>query len=92
MKKVVCSILVIILLCAFTTGCYAKNVTVMKQEDLGPASDISIFIVVESSSMGWRVVYDRETKVMYAISNGGYNAGNFTLLVNADGSPKLWKE
>lgn len=31
------------------------------------------------------------TKVMYAISDGAHNYGNFTLLVNADGTPMLYE-
>lgn len=50
----------------------------------------SMFVVVESSGI-WRVVYHRETKVMYAVSIGFYNMGNFTLLVNADGTPMLYE-
>ena len=38
------------------------------------------------------IVYDRETKVMYAVSNSGYNYGNFTLLVDANGDPLLYKD
>lgn len=37
------------------------------------------------------IVYDKYTKVMYAVSNGGYNSGNFTLLVTADGNPLLYE-
>ena len=37
-----------------------------------------------------RIVYDRETKVMYAISDSRYNRGSFTLLVDENGNPKLW--
>lgn len=37
------------------------------------------------------VVYDKDTKVMYVISTGFYNGGNFTMLVNSDGTPKIWK-
>lgn len=43
------------------------------------------------SSFCFKVLFDRETKVMYAMSNGGYNAGNFTMLRNADGTPRLWE-
>lgn len=50
----------------------------------------SMFVVIESSS-AWCVVYHRETKVMYAVSKGYYNLGNFTLLVNADGTPMLYE-
>lgn len=38
------------------------------------------------------VVYRKETKVMYAVSLSLYNAGNFTLLVNPDGSPMIFEE
>ena len=38
------------------------------------------------------VVYHKGTKVMYVISRGQYNSGTFTLLVNPDGSPMLYKE
>ena len=42
------------------------------------------------SDIDFYVVYDNETKVMYAVSDGHNNYGNFTLLVNADGTPKLY--
>lgn len=38
------------------------------------------------------IFHHRETKVMYAVSGGTYNRGNFTLLVNSDGSPMLWED
>lgn len=42
------------------------------------------------SDTDFYVVYDNETKVMYAVSDGHYNYGNLTMLVNADGTPKLY--
>ena len=36
------------------------------------------------------VVYDNETKVMYAVSDGNYTRGVLTMLVNADGTPRLY--
>lgn len=51
---------------------------------------ISMFVEVEETSE-FRVLYHRETKVMYAVSVGGYNRGNFTVLVNPDGSPMLYE-
>lgn len=51
----------------------------------------SKFVVVESTAT-WNIVYDKDTKVMYAVSCGGYNSGNFTLLVNSDGTPKTYEE
>ena len=39
----------------------------------------------------FRIVYHKETKVMYAVSTGPRNPGNFTLLVNPDGSPMIYR-
>ena len=52
--------------------------------------NISRFVEVEYASL-WEVVADRETGVMYAVSNGAYNHGTFTLLVDADGKPLIYK-
>lgn len=51
----------------------------------------SEFVTIED---GWnyKVVYNRDSKVMYVVSWGSYNIGTFTLLVNADGSPMLYDE
>ena len=54
----------------------------------------SRMVIIEQTNI-YDIVYDRYTKVMYAISRGGYNSGNFTLLVDSDGNPLLygnWKE
>lgn len=50
----------------------------------------SMFIVVENGGT-YEIVYHAKTKVMYAISDGYYNSGNFTLLVDANGDPLIWK-
>ena len=52
---------------------------------------LSRFVLVENTAV-YNVVYDKETKVMYAVSHYGAGSGVFTLLVNADGSPKLWED
>lgn len=49
-----------------------------------------MFIEVEGTEI-WHVVYHKETKVMYVVSAGPYNAGTFTLLVDNAGKPLLWK-
>lgn len=53
-------------------------------------ADDSVFTTV-SCQAKYQIVYDKETKVMYAMSDSSYNRGNFTMLVNADGTPKLYK-
>ena len=47
--------------------------------------------VYSSAVPVYRVGYDPDTGVMYSMSNGGYNSGTLTLLVNADGIPKVWE-
>lgn len=37
------------------------------------------------------IVVDPVTNVMYAVSDGSYNRGIFTLLVDANGKPRLWE-
>ena len=66
----------------FFVGCDDTNTSVKASGD--------VFVMV-SKNFSYAVMYDRETKVMYAISDATYNQGNFTMLVNADGTPKLYK-
>lgn len=61
-------------------GC---NFTESKIDDGAP----SRFVKVEQTGT-WKVVYDKETKVMYSVPNNG----TFTMLVNADGTPLLYEE
>ena len=84
MKKKLIAILIVGML-SLTACAKVESVNDNKQ------NETSMFVEVESTSY-WKVVYHKETKVMYAVSFGGYNCGNFTLLVNADGSPMLWEE
>ena len=54
------------------------------------ASSKSRFMEVEGS-LEWNIYADRETGVMYAVSNGMYNHGDFTLLVDANGDPLIYE-
>ena len=38
------------------------------------------------------IVYHKQTKVMYVVSDEYRNKGNFTLLVNPDGTPMIYEE
>ena len=44
-----------------------------------------------SNEVNFCIYYDKKTKVMYAVSNGSYNSGNVTLLVDAEGKPLLYQ-
>jgi len=93
MKKVICIIAVIviaILLLLLLTGCNETKVKSVNDTEVKQEST-SMFIEIEKITDNWRVVYHRDTKVMYAVSSGSYNRGIFTLLVNPDGSPMLYE-
>lgn len=85
MKKIALMI-VLVLLALCLAGCGAE----VERQTQAQNIIKSIFVIVEDT-YDWKIVYDRETKVMYAVSDGTYNQGNFTVLVNADGTPKLWE-
>lgn len=82
MKGIIAVILVMLLV----GGC----TKVEKAQETEKRVDVSRFIQVENA-VTWQIVADRETGVMYAVSTGMYNMGTFTLLVDADGKPLLWK-
>lgn len=83
-SKFIATIIAIVLavVVLFFVGCDNTNNSVKADDD--------VFVTV-SKNFSYAVVYDRETKVMYAMSNESYNQGNFTMLVNPDGTPKLYK-
>lgn len=88
MKKIFV-MLVALAICLCFMGC--NLATIESAHEQKEEENISMFVEVEVAGT-WRVFYHRDTKVMYVVSFGGYNAGNFTLLVNPDGTPMLWEE
>lgn len=76
-----------LMLCMFTA---CSNVEVEKTYDEDAESIDSMFVAIEKAD-GWLVVYHRDTKVMYVISRGAYNQGNFTLMVDENGDPLLYE-
>lgn len=86
-KKLVALIFSGLILSSALTGCdHAETEKAYNPED---ENIKSMFVEVEEGE-SWIIVYDKETKVMYAVSESGYNYGNFTLLVDENGNPKLW--
>ena len=68
-------------------GCASIRAEAKEADD---ADDGNTFILINADYYCW-VVYHKDTKVMYAISDGKYNRGTVTLLVNADGTPMVWE-
>jgi len=79
---------ILILLTLILSGCQLQDITSIEPDT---ADSTSMFVEVETTTY-WKVVYQKETKVMYAVSYGSSNCGAFTLLVDADGKPMLWEE
>jgi len=79
MKKIICVIITVVLLSIMIIGCSSQKVK---------AND-SMFIYV-SNEKDFYVVYEKDTKVMYMISNGMYNCGTITLLVDQQGNPMIY--
>ena len=83
--KIVLIALLCVMVSACLLGCGQKvtNESDSKQE--------SMFVIIENAYQ-WTIVRHKETGVMYAVSEGIYNCGTFTLLVNADGTPMIWED
>jgi hypothetical protein len=78
-RAVLCGVVasVIALICCGCSGVETK----------ADANRPSMFVLVERTC-SWDVVYDKETKVMYAVSGDH----GFSVLVNTDGTPKIYNE
>lgn len=82
MKKAICGILIFAIL-ASLVGC-------ADIKDPSTYSSNGLFTIVHEEYL-YRVVYDNQTKVMYVMSLGDKNKGTFTMLMEADGSPRIWR-
>lgn len=85
-KKINIKLILVLLICVlFLIGC--SKVSICKANS---SKDQSMFILIENMDT-YSVVYHRDTKVMYVVSDSPYNHGTFTLLVDAQGKPMLWR-
>lgn len=89
MKRLI-AVFMAIALCACLFGC-ASEAQISKQSEVEREPSTSMFIEVEKVIDNWRVVYHKDTKVMYVISSGSYNRGTFTVMLNPDGTPMIWE-
>ena len=88
MNKKILAIIMIVTMMLGLVGCSSETI---EREGESDKVSSSMFVEIEDTSY-WKVVYHRETKVMYAVSDGSYNYGTFTLLVDSDGSPMLYEK
>ena len=80
--------LIIVSIVVMFAGCASTRAEAKEVEETG---DGNTFVLVDADYYCW-VVYHKDTKVMYAVSRSPNNIGTYTLLVNADGTPMIWKE
>ena len=81
-KKIILFIL-LILCVIILSGCGMQPIQEPVQQDN------SIFKLYQHA-YGGDIIVDTETNVMYWESMGAYNSGSLTLLVDAEGKPKLY--
>lgn len=92
MKKLIAILMVaalVLVLGLMLAGCAMGKVEDRKIADA--EVDNHMFMKV-SDEINGRVIVDKATGVMYWASDGSYNRGNLTLLVNAGGTPRIWKK
>lgn len=87
MKYLILSICTVLLACV----CVACAHTEAVDSQAASTTSIPVFAQV-ADGYGYIIVYDVNTKVMYAVSDSGYNIGNFSVLYDADGTPLLYSE
>ena len=87
-KRLLACVVTIVTISMLMIGCTSVNST----DETSGRIDNMFVRVGWNSCLDSGIVYDTETKVMYALSEVAYNRGTMTLLVNQDGTPKLWKE
>lgn len=86
MKKTFIIFIMIVAMAFGLIGCHDDS----QPKELASV-DGSSFLIVEDG-VNYDIVYHKETKVMYIVSCGQYNRGDFTVMVNADGTPMVYKE
>ncbi len=67
------------------TGCGQR--TIQDEKD-----SYNTYFVRISSECGGDIVYDSRTGVQYWRSDGAYNYGTLTMLMDTDGKPLIYKE
>ena len=80
MKKLIA----ILMLAVMLVGCGSSS-----ESDAGDGENQKRFVLVEHT-WDYEIMVDSETKVMYVVSNGSYNHGTFTLMVDENGKPLTW--
>lgn len=91
MKKRLLSVALAVVMAVCLVGCSAEEMRTEQVENANRDMKSPSFVCIESSTYFY-IVYHKETKVMYVVSDGTYNKGTFTPLYNADGTLQIYEE
>ena len=91
-KRIAIIILVLCLAMALILFIVAHAKTNNKTNKANETKEPTKRMVIVESLGDYYIIYDKDTKVMYSVSNGAYNRGTLTPLVDADGKPLLYTE
>ena len=89
-KRIVAGLAAFLIILSIVVMFTGRASTRAEATEVDVSNDGDTFVCIDSNYCCW-IVYHKDTKVMYAISNGQYNRGTVTLLVNADGTPMIWE-
>ena len=83
------ALIMIMLLATVLSGCGER--TIQNEAEKEQDSYDTYFIRIRSE-YGGDIIYDSRTGVQYWKSEGTYNRGSLTMLVDTDGKPLIYKE
>lgn len=89
MRKLITLIAAVLMIASMLTACGENSAENPATDDESPFQE-PVFVTIEEH-WGYSLLYCKETGVMYWMSQGSYNVGVLTLLVNPDGSPMIYQ-
>ena len=81
-------LITIMLLAVILSGCGQRTI---QNEAKKEQDSYNTYFIRVSEEYGGDIVYDSRTGVQYWRSNGAYNHGTLTVLIDADGKPLIYK-
>lgn len=78
----------VLALCMILTSCGLFETKSNRVNEEG--DPVSMFTTVETTA-SWKIVYHKDTLVMYAVSTGIHGSGVFSPMLNPDGTLMLWQ-
>lgn len=81
-------LIMVILLTAILSGCGERTI---QNEAKKEQDSYNTYFIRISSEYNGAIVYDSRTGVQYWRSEGAYNYGTLTVLLDADGKPLIYK-